>query len=97
MTVHDGSWSPDDEKQPIRGSQEARVEQGARVISSRNSVRIPSANARKDGRASSSGCNFCQLNFHCHFFNFFLSHPKIDYKLSLCITFSNTFDNLWKS
>jgi len=28
---------------------------------------------------------------------FFLSHPRNYYKLSLCVTFSNTLDNLWKS
>jgi len=28
---------------------------------------------------------------------FFLFHPKNYYKLSLCVTFSNTLDNLWKS
>jgi len=27
----------------------------------------------------------------------FLFHPRNYYKLSLCVTFSNTFDNLWKS
>jgi len=27
---------------------------------------------------------------------FFLFHPRDYYKLSFCITFSNTFGNLWK-
>jgi len=26
---------------------------------------------------------------------FFLFHPRDYYKLSLCVTFANTFDNLW--
>jgi len=28
---------------------------------------------------------------------FFLFHPRNYYKLSLCVIFSNTFDNFWKS
>jgi len=28
---------------------------------------------------------------------FFSFHPRDYHKLSLCLTFSNTFDNLWKS
>jgi len=31
------------------------------------------------------------------FTDFFLFHPRDYYKLSLCVTFGNTFDNLWKS
>jgi len=33
----------------------------------------------------------------CSIFIFFLFHPRNYYKLSLCVTFNNTFDNLWKS
>jgi len=62
------------------------------------------------GPDSSTTCFFLQLDspvcrrkphhttWMIKIFNrFFLFHPKDDYKLSLCITFSNIFDNLWKS
>jgi len=39
--------------------------------------------------------NVCQKIQNLIFF--FLLHPKSYYNLSLCVTFSNTFDNLWKS
>jgi len=36
----------------------------------------------------------CVVIHDKHFFLFFLFHPRDYYKLSLCVTFSDTFDNL---